>query len=311
MNPGSWQSLSRPRPTAVALGNFDGVHLGHRRLLEALRAFAESHGLDAVALTFDPHPRAFFVPEQRTVLLTPSAEKAKRISDLGIETVTLAFDAELAVIPAERFAREILIGKLRGEGFFLGPGHRFGKGAAGDANLLRDLAGDPDRVREIPPVLLDGETVSSSSIRHHLKNGEVERANRMLGRPYALRGQVVKGAERGRQIGFPTANLRLDDERKALPAFGVYGGEAHWKGRAVSAVANIGLRPTFAGTKASAIEVHLLGVDENLYGRELEFDLHQFLRPEKTFASVEALRVQITADVAQWSARSGNQGSLR
>jgi riboflavin kinase/FMN adenylyltransferase len=295
-----WESLSRSRPSAVALGNFDGVHLGHRRILEELLSESERRGLDPVALTFDPHPRVFFFPEKSTHLLTPPREKEGLLRAFGVEAITVNFNVGLAGLEAAEFAREILMGRLRGAAFFLGPGHRFGKKALGNSELLRDvLGGDSGQVREIAPVESMGEIISSSAIRHHLKAGQIPEANAMLGRPYALRGLVERGAERGRSLGFPTANLRLEDDRKALPAFGVYGGVARIGERDFPAIGNVGLRPTF-GEKIPRIEVHVLGIDENLYGREIEFALQRFLRPEQAFSSPEALKRQISEDVANW-----------
>ncbi len=299
MTPLDWKSLSRSRPALVALGNFDGVHLGHRRILEALRAEADRLKLDPVALTFEPHPRAFFFPDKRTVLLTSAREKEELIAALGISVVTLVFDSGLAGLEAGDFIREILIRRLQGRRFFLGPDHRFGKGAVGNAEWLRKTFGS-DSIHEIAPVEQHGETVSSSAIRHHLKAGRVEEAGAMLGRFYSLRGEVVRGEGRGRQLGFPTANLRLEEERKALPAFGVYGGEARIGDDRFPAVGNIGLRPTFAGEKIPSVEIHLRGIDEDLYGKELGFELRRFIRPEKAFDSGESLRRQIAEDVAAW-----------
>jgi riboflavin kinase/FMN adenylyltransferase len=301
----AWRDASRPRAgrsTAVALGNFDGVHLGHRRLFDAVLAAARAEGLDAVALTFEPHPRQFLFPDAATSLLTPPREKVEALAALGVETVTLRFDADLAALPAEDFVREVLLDRLRGARFFLGPDHRFGKGGRGDVSLLRELAGGPDRVVEAAPVLDAGEVVSSSAIRHHLKEGRVDRANAMLGYRYRLRGDVVRGSGRGGPLGFPTANLRPEDPRKMLP-FGVFGGYAFFDGNRHPAVANIGLRPTFGETPPSA-EVHLLDWKGDLYGKPFEFEIHRFLRGERKFESLEALRAQIAADIDSWRRHS-------
>lgn len=296
--PRAWTALARPRATVVALGNFDGVHRGHRRLLEAVRTRAAALDADPVALTFEPHPRQFLFPEARTSLLTSPREKAALTAAEGVELVTIAFDAGFAALTAEAFVDDVLRGRLRGAHFFLGGTHRFGRGARGDAGLLRDRAG-AERVTEVAPVADGGETISSSAIRHHLKNGELERAHRMLGRRYRLRGSVIPGAARGRSLGFPTANLRVEDARKILP-FGVYGGAARLDdGAVVRAVANIGLKPTFSGPEPS-VEVHLLDWSGDLYGREIEFEMIRRLRPERRFESIEALRDQIARDVAAW-----------
>ncbi len=297
-----WRSLSRPRPTAIALGNFDGVHLGHRRILGALREEAVRRSLDPVVLTFDPHPRHFLFPEQKAPLLTPPREKEALMRECGVDVLTLAFDAGMAAVSAEEFVSEVLIRRLHGEAFFLGPGHRFGNKARGDAELLKSFPGvKKAAVWEIAPVIDEtGEIISSSSVRRHLEAGQTELANRMLGRPYRLRGQVIHGAERGRLLGFPTANLRLEDERKAYPAYGVYGGAAIFGDRRFSAVANIGFRPTLAGPKALSVEVHLLDFNEDLYDRELTFEIRHYLRPEKAFDSLDSLRRQISEDVSAW-----------
>ena len=298
----SLQSLSHAKPAAVALGNFDGVHLGHRRILKELQEDAKLRGLDAVALTFDPHPRHFLYPDQKAPLLTPLREKETLLRDCGVEPATLVFNSELANLSAADFASEVLIRRLHGELFLLGPGHRFGHKAKGDIALLRSILG-ADRVREIPPVIDEtGELISSSTIRRYLEAGQVEHANRMLGRPYRLCGEVVHGQERGKQLGFPTANIKLEDERKAMPAFGVYGGTAFIGNKKFSAIGNIGLRPTFAGIKAPSVEVHVIGLDEDLYGQQMVFELLHYLRPEKAFDSLESLRAQISSDVAAWKA---------
>jgi riboflavin kinase/FMN adenylyltransferase len=298
-----------PRDTvpasAIALGNFDGVHLGHRRILEALRAHAAAHGLRPLALTFDPHPRHFFAPERKAVLLTPPREKEALIAALGVEVATLPFDAAVAALPAEAFVRDVLHARLGGKAFFLGPDHRFGRGALGDAALLRALcehAGHGESsVTEIAPVSLDGDIVSSSAIRARIEAGDPAGAAAMLGRPYSLSGEVVRGRERGRLLGFPTANVRPEDPRKILPAFGVYAGHARFDGEERPALANIGLRPTF-GEPEPSIEIHIPDGSFDLYGKTVEFTVEAALRPERKFESPEALRSQIARDVENWRA---------
>jgi riboflavin kinase / FMN adenylyltransferase len=302
--PLQWNALARPRDTAVALGNFDGVHVGHRRALESLRAHAVAHDLEPVALTFDPHPRQYFIGPEQGRLLTPPGEKEALIAQLGVTPVTLRFDAGLAAMAAEDFISEVLLGRLRGRAFFLGPNHRFGQGALGDAALLRRVTTHPANqspasIHEVDPVRLDGKVVSSSAIRRLLEEGDVEGTARMLGRPYSLTGTVAGGSGRGRLLGFPTANLDTGDPRKIIPAFGVYGGVATFGGTSLPAVANLGMRPTFGGT-APALEVHVLDWEGDLYGKPFEFGILRRLRPEKRFESPEALRAQILADVEEW-----------
>jgi riboflavin kinase/FMN adenylyltransferase len=301
----SWRDAVVDRPAAIALGNFDGVHLGHRRILDALRRRAEADGLLPVALTFEPHPRQFLFPEAKTSLLTAPREKIALIEAHGVRVVTLAFDADLAALSAEAFAADVLMNRLRGAHFFLGDDHRFGKGARGDAGLLGARGADaglgPACVTIVAPAVADGELVSSSAIRHHLKDGRIARANELLGRPYALGGTVVTGAARGRGLGFPTANLRPEDPRKILP-FGVFGGDALLPdGTRRPAVANIGLRPTFhAVPPEPSVEIHLLDWTGDLYDRPLTFEFRHFIRPERKFDGLEALKAQIVRDVETW-----------
>jgi riboflavin kinase/FMN adenylyltransferase len=304
MSAGAAPSLA----SAIALGNFDGVHTGHRRILQALRERAGRDGLRPLALTFDPHPRHFFAPDSRAALLTSPREKAALIAGLGVELVTLAFDAKLAALSAEEFFARVLRDALGGAVFLLGPDHRFGRGALGDAALLRALA-HADAVLDVPPVSENGEIVSSSAIRRRLEGGtadDIEAATRMLGRPYTLGGTVVRGRERGRLLGFPTANLSPEDSRKIFPAFGVYGGYARFMQNGSPerrpAVANIGLRPTFAEPEPS-VEVHIPDWSGDLYGNFVEFELVAPLRPEMKFDSVDALKAQISHDVQEWKSR--------
>lgn len=310
----SWRDIPEPvdGPAAavIALGNFDGVHQGHRRVLDAVRARANAHGQRPLALTFEPHPRQFLFPEAKTSLLTTPREKAALIDAQGVSVVTLAFDADCAALDAETFATEVLMKRLRGAHFFLGPDHRFGKRAQGDATLLRALGAaaglGPDCVTLVTPALDDGELVSSSGIRHHLKDGRIARANHLLGRPYSLSGTVAPGAARGRTLGFPTANLRPEDPRKILP-FGVFGGIACLAdGTRHFAIANLGLRPTFHKTPPEpSVEIHLLDWSGDLYHQPLSFEFHHFVRPERKFGGIDSLKAQITEDVEVWRKASG------
>lgn len=306
----SWRELvphPEDAPAVIALGNFDGVHHGHRRVLEAVRARAAAHGWRPLALTFEPHPRQFLFPDAKTSLLTTPREKAALIAAHGVTVVTLAFDADCAALDADAFAAEVLMKRLRGAHFFVGCDHRFGRGARGNAALLATLGATaglgPDCVTRVTPAVDDGELVSSSGIRHHLKNGRLARANHLLGRPYTLTGTVVPGAARGRTLGFPTANLRPDDPRKILP-FGVFGGFACLAdGTRHPAIANLGLRPTFPDAPPEpSVEVHLLDWSGDLYGQPLTFEFHHFVRPERQFDGIEALKAQIGEDIGGWRA---------
>lgn len=313
LTPVRWSEVRRTRPAVAALGNFDGVHLGHARILDSLVEEARATGWDPVLITFEPHPRHYFRPQEPQALLATPAEKLALLKRWPVEVIPLAFDAELAGMEAERFIREFLQGRVQGRRFLLGHDHRFGQGARGDAGMLRSLCPDPERdVRILEPLVQGGQVVSSSAIRARLDAGKVEEAAALLGRSYSYGGLVSRGDSRGRSIGYPTANLdmrpdpkspaspgspRSPRSHKALVARGVYGGHATWQGKAYPAVANIGVNPTFDGT-IMKIEVHLLDFDQDLYGRWLEFALEFQIRPERRFDSVEALKSQIAADVA-------------
>ena len=294
----SWKDVRRQGSCIVALGNFDGVHMGHRRILESLLAESRASGHTPVLITFEPHPRYFFKPQEKPSLLSTPAEKLALLREWPVEVIPLAFDKDLAGLSAEDFIESFLKDRLGGKRFLLGHDHRFGKGARGDAALLQRHVADPIRdVLILEPFQLDGEVVSSSAIRAHLEAARVEQANRLLGRPFSYAGSVIRGDGRGRGLGFPTANLDLGYPFKAMVSLGVYGGTALVDGREVSAIANIGRHPTFGGT-ALKIEVHLLDFDQDLYGRWIEFRLRFHVRPERKFASVDELRLEVVKDIA-------------
>lgn len=298
MTPIAWNSVARTEPCMVALGNFDGVHLGHHRILETLLQESRVSGLNPVIVTFEPHPRYFFKPAEKPSLLSTPAEKAALLSEWPVEVISLTFDAGLAGLPAEAFIEDFLKTRLRGRRFLLGHDHRFGKGAKGDAALVQRHVEDPARdVLIVEPFRLDGETVSSSAIRVHLEAARIDQANRLLGRAFSYSGTVVRGDGRGRTLGFPTANLEVGYPWKALAALGVYGGRAIVQGKELKAIANIGRHPTFGGD-AVKIEVHILDFQGDLYDGSLTFKMDCTVRPERKFPSVEALREQIGHDIA-------------
>lgn len=299
----AWQDVRRQDPCVVALGNFDGVHLGHRSILESLMRESAAADLKPVLVTFEPHPRYYFKPQEKPSLLSTPWEKLALLAEWPVEVIPLAFDKDLAGLEAEAFIESFLKDRLQGRRFLLGHDHRFGKGARGNAALLQAHVEDPGRdVKVLEPFHLDGELVSSSAIRTHLEAARIGQANKLLGRPFGYAGQVIRGDGRGRGLGFPTANIDLGYPFKAMVSLGVYGGKALVDGREVSAIANIGRHPTFGG-EALKIEVHLLDVDQDLYGRWLEFRLFFHVRPERKFASVAELKLQVEKDIAETRAR--------
>lgn len=281
---------------AVAIGNFDGVHAGHRSVLDRLDQLARELGAQAAVLTFDPAPTAVLAPERHQPRILTRADRVRRLGEAGASIVIVEpFTRAFADQDATWFAHTLLQGRLRAAGVVVGYDFRFGRGRTGDASLLQQLLPDIP-VIAVPPYLDGGEPVSSSRVRRLVSGGDVVGATRLLGRPHVLHGPVVHGDHRGRTIGFPTANIQSRVE--LLPAFGVYVVTAELAdGRRLPAVANIGLRPTFSGTEPR-IEVHLLDFAEDLYGQELRVELLGRLRGELRFTSAEALVEQIHVDVA-------------
>jgi riboflavin kinase/FMN adenylyltransferase len=270
-----------PRPRRVAVGVFDGVHLGHREVIR---------GADTV-LTFDPHPLAVIAPPAAPKLLTPTPVKAELVGELGVgEMAVIAFDEEFSQRSAQAFVDEVIVRRLGATHVSVGRNFRFGHKAGGDAALLNSDSRFETRVVEL--VEVEGETVSSSHIRGLVSAGEVAHAAAFLGRPFQIRGEVVRGDGRGRDLGFPTANL-VPDERLIRPDQGVYACVANGHPAAI----NIGVRPQFETGRGVLIEAYLIDFEGDLYGRELRIDFLQRLRGERLFPSVDELVAQIGHDV--------------
>jgi riboflavin kinase/FMN adenylyltransferase len=280
-----------PRGRKVAVGTFDGVHRGHREVIR---------GSDTV-LTFDPHPIAVINPAAAPKLLTPLPVKRDLIAGLGVEElVVIPFDRDFAALEAEEFVEDVLVRRLGAEQVSVGENFRFGKGAKGDAELLRSR---PEfRTRVVPLVEVAGETVSSSQIRALVSAGEVQTAAEFLGGPFLFEGQVVEGDRRGHDLGMPTANL-VPDDRLVCPGHGVYAAWAHGYPAAV----NVGVRPTFDTGRGTVIEAHLIGFEGDLYGETLRIAFLERLRGEKRFESVDALVEQMNRDVERAKEISGTR----
>jgi riboflavin kinase / FMN adenylyltransferase len=272
---------AKPRARHVAIGTFDGVHLGHRAVID---------DADTV-LTFDPHPLEILHPAALPKLIMPFAVKRDVIEGLGVaELVVIPFDPDFATLSAEGFIEQILIERLGAELVSVGENFRFGARAKGDAEMLTSRLEFETRV--VPLVEVDGETVSSTRIRALIAAGEVEAARRCLGAPFMIEGTVISGDQRGRELGFPTANI-VPDDRLAIAGHGVYAGFAD----GVPAAVNVGVRPTFESGRGVLIETYLIDREENLYGRTLRVAFVQRLRGERRFAGVEELIAQMRADV--------------
>lgn len=272
---------AEPRPRRLAIGTFDGVHLGHRAVIA---------GADSV-LTFEPHPLEVLHPAAAPKMLMPFELKRDAIESLGVEElIVIPFDREFAGIGADGFVGEILIERLGAEWVSVGENFRFGAQARGDTGMLR--ASDRFETRVVPLVELDGETISSSRIRALVAAGDVAAAGRYLGAPFTYVGEVIAGDRRGRDLGVPTANL-VPDDRLAIPGHGVYAAIANGRPAAVS----VGVRPTFETGRAVLIEAHLIDFDGDLYGQQLRVEFLDRLRGEHRFDSDGDLVEQMRADV--------------
>lgn len=282
----------------VALGAFDGIHLGHREILGVAVERARALRVPSLACTFDPRPEEVLQPERAPLPITTLEERLELIAQAGIDTtVVLPFTRALAAVEPEAFIEDVMLRGLGAREIVVGFNHRFGRRARGDAAMLEALAERLGfRAHVVPPLSVEGDPVSSTEIRLALQRGDVERANRLLGREYSLAGEVVRGAGRGRTLGFPTANVR--PERSPLVPLGVYACRARVEGVVHKAVVNLGRQPTF-GDNDVAIEAHLLDFQGELYGNRVVLALVRRLRAEMKFPSVDALRKRIAADAAE------------
>ncbi len=289
-------------PTAIALGNFDGVHRGHRAVLQRVIDFAQQADplLHPAVVSFNPHPRTFFSGRSQP-LLTPLTEKVEQLTAIAIEQlVLLPFTEKLANLSPRQFVQSVLVEQLQAKFISVGQDFCFGYQRQGNVQDLQNL-GQEFGITVAIAVLeqMDKNRISSSRIRRALKEGELEIANDLLGRPYALRGTVITGQQLGRKLGFPTANLSLPDD-KLWPKYGVYAGWVNLNpvSDSIPAVINLGDRPTVNGQEPSA-EVHLLQWSGDLYGQGLEVNLLHYLRPERKFANLDELKGQINQDCQQ------------
>ena len=285
---------------AIAIGNFDGVHLGHRALIARARELAAANDAVTVALTFDPHPSALLQPARAPQLLTSIERRIELLGEAGVDAVVVEpFTHELAGIAPNAFVDDLVIFALRARAIVVGYDFSYGQGRTGTIDALRAHGIHAGiEVAVVPAVTVDGEIAASTRIRNHLRAGELERAERMLGRPWDVDGEVVHGAERGRAIGVPTANIAPEVDLAIAP--GIYAVTlAVEGGPALPAVASLGTNPTFVDAGQLVLEVHVLDFAGDLYGRRVRTTFLARLRDELKFDSVDALIAQIRCDIDQ------------
>ncbi|MFG0336144.1 MAG: bifunctional riboflavin kinase/FAD synthetase [Maioricimonas sp. JB049] len=282
----------------VSIGNFDGVHRGHQRMISSLVQHARRDGVPAVVLTFDPHPVTLLAPQRTPPRLNTLPRKAQLLADCGVDClIAYPTDRDLLNLTAEEFFQQIIRDEMAARGVVEGPNFCFGRNRGGTIDVLTELCAQAGILCEIvPAVTQDGQVVSSSSIRQALMAGSVREAGQMLGAPYRLSGTVASGAGRGRNLGFPTANL--DDVATLIPADGVYAAVAPVDSACLAAAVHIGSNPTIAD-EARKIEVHLLDFDGDLYGRTLHVDLIERVRGTQSFDGPQALQEQLKRDLAE------------
>lgn len=281
--------------TAVALGNFDGMHVGHMAVLEAAKSF-ESEGLLPVAVLFDEHSLKAITGKAPAMLMTVT-ERNRIINENGLRIETLVFNEIRDLSPSD-FVEKILVGRLGAAAVCCGYNYRFGKGASGTAQTMSEICGRLGlKCRVSGEVDVDRCAVSSTKIRGFIENGEIEKANKMLGRPFGFSSRVIDGDKRGRVLGFPTINQIIPEEL-AMPRFGVYQSVVTVNGEKFKGVTNVGRRPT-VGTEKILSETHILDFDRDIYGENVDVRLIKFIRPEKKFSSFDELARQIKSDAKE------------
>jgi len=287
------------KPVAT-IGAFDGIHRGHQQLLGRVNARAKEIGGSGVLVTFEPHPQQVIAPGTAPPLLTSREEKIPLLESIGLDAVViLPFNRKLSEMEAEDFVIGILKEAIGVRFLVLGHDHAFGKGRRGRPELLRQMAPEHGFDLEVVEAVRDnGNPITSTLIRNLLKEGSVEKAGKLLGRPYDMKGLVEKGEQRGREIGWPTANIALPLPEKCLPGDGIYAVRTVVRDRVYAGACSVGVRPTF-GSGSRTIEVHILDFNEDIYGESVEVRFHQRIRDERAFDGVESLVKQIERDVAE------------
>ena len=290
-------SFTKVKQAVVTSGTFDGVHIGHQKIIKRLKDIANKTGGETVLLTFWPHPRLILYPDQPFKLLNSIEEKTRLLEQYGIDhLIVIPFTKSFSEWSSERFINEILVNKIGAKKLVIGYNHRFGKHRSGSFEVLKkDSAIYGFEVEEIPRQEIDHIGISSTKIRKALEDGEVDISTKYLDRPYCINSTVKEGDKLGREIGFPTANLQIDFTQKLIPSDGIYAVKVEYNNKLYLGMLNIGYRPTIKG-KTKQIEVHILGFNKIIYNKKLTVYFYKQLRTEIRFPSINALRDQLEKD---------------
>lgn len=288
----------KQKNTVVTVGTFDGLHRGHLKILDTMKSIAGKINGTSVMVTFDPHPRKIISKDYNLKMLTTPEEKIALLNDTGIDhLLVIKFTEEFSQLTSDEFIKQIIVDTIGAAHMVVGHDHKFGRDRLGDENKLREVGKQYNfDVTSVPAERINDEIISSTKIRNSLFEGDIEKANLFLGRNYSMSGTVVKGAQRGRTLGFPTANIQPESPDKAIVKRGVYAVSCRCEGEQHFGVMNIGLRPTFGGTPVLVIEVHLLNFHRDIYGKKIYIEFMKRLRDEKKFETKEELINQIEID---------------
>lgn len=294
----SYKYINSAKPTILTLGTFDGVHKGHQSILNKVTQDATANGYESVVLTFFPHPRMVLQKDHNIKLINTIEEKAQLLQELGIQHLILQeFTKEFANLSAEQFVEEVLVKHLNIKKIIIGYDHRFGKNRSADIHDLMDFGRKYKfDVEQISAQEINEVSISSTKIRKALEEGKIETANDYLGTPYFVTGNVIKGKQLGRTIGFPTANIQLNEDYKLIPKIGAYIVSATIDGKLVKGMMNIGYNPT-VNNQALSLEVHFLDFDKDIYDKKIQIHFHKYLRDEQKFPSLDALKQQLAKDL--------------
>ncbi|WP_337865752.1 bifunctional riboflavin kinase/FAD synthetase [Ignavibacterium sp.] len=286
------------KQTVLTLGTFDGIHLGHQLIIKKVIACSEENNLKNIVITFHPHPRKVINPELQLKILTTTEEQINILEKLGVQNLFIIdFTKEFAELTPEEFVKNYLVDKIGISRIVIGYDHHFGKGRGGDVEFLKASGKKYDfEILQIQPFVIDDEPVSSTKIRNALESGEIKRANKMLGRTYSFSGVVVEGDKRGRELGYPTANIKISDDDKMLPQIGIYAVLVELDGIEHKALLSIGKRPTFYNDGKVIPEVYIYDFNNDIYGKEIKVKLIEKLRGEEKFNSAEELIRQMNID---------------